>query len=565
VPNVRRVRHGALLVLLLLGGAGAPCAVAATHPRSLSISAEGRQREILVSGVLNGAHPANTRLLLQQLAEVHGRWLWRTRSRTRVRGEHFRLRWRRPTLGAPLLIRAIALARGKLIARSAATQVTAGDPGAVFYSGKGQAGAGDVGDNSIRLVAGFTFLHPHYDGLWTGPHECETVNALPSRSSIGSEPITELAGFSLGRLGPIYFIDRWPSWIGQVSYILLFDPGPQSEMSPCDPRPDIAPAAALARWLSLHSSNRLVIMAGPETLSDNYAGLDHYYLHGLSPVGQRQVLICAAGRPDHTHFLAGPDGGYGWMVGAPTPGSCPSGSSERQHWRAPLPSGAPGPVTTPPSSGGSPNSGTVPLGPGELRVMNAAGGIYWRSAPDWGTPVAVGGNGFYEGTVVRVSCYQAGAANVPGSTDAMWEQASWAAGPGSGSGWINEHFIDDGAPLGAPSPGVPPCPSTSEPPPPPPPPATFSEQETPNHPVNTFTNYHNASGMGPAIATGQWVQVSCKVYDPTIASVNPDGYWYRVASSPWNGSYYSPANTFMNGDPYGGPYTHNTDFAVPDC
>jgi hypothetical protein len=93
----------------------------------------------------------------------------------------------------------------------------------------------------------------------------------------------------------------------------------------------------------------------------------------------------------------------------------------------------------------------------------------------------------------------------------------------------------------------------------------YSEQETPNHPVNTFTDYHNASGMGPAIAAGQWVEVSCKVYDPTIVSVNPDGYWYRIASSPWYDSYYSPANTFMNGDPYGGPYTHNTDFNVPEC
>jgi hypothetical protein len=103
------------------------------------------------------------------------------------------------------------------------------------------------------------------------------------------------------------------------------------------------------------------------------------------------------------------------------------------------------------------------------------------------------------------------------------------------------------------------------PPAPPPPPLTWSEQETPYHPVNTFTNYHNASGMVPAIASGQWVQVSCKVYDPTITSVKPDGYWYRIASAPWSSSYYSPANTFMNGDPYGGPYTHNTDFAVPDC
>jgi hypothetical protein len=94
---------------------------------------------------------------------------------------------------------------------------------------------------------------------------------------------------------------------------------------------------------------------------------------------------------------------------------------------------------------------------------------------------------------------------------------------------------------------------------------TYSEQETPNHPVNTFQNYHSAGGQGPAIGSGQVVQVSCKVYDPNIGSVNPDGYWYRIAGSPWNNGYYSPANTFLNGDPPHGPYSHNTDFAVPNC
>jgi hypothetical protein len=126
------------------------------------------------------------------------------------------------------------------------------------------------------------------------------------------------------------------------------------------------------------------------------------------------------------------------------------------------------------------------------------------------------------------------------------------------------------SPVANPTPSPTPAPTTPTPDPAPvpqptSPPSTWWEQETPNHPVNTFTNYHNASGMGPPIAAGQWVEVYCKVYDPTIVSVNPDGYWYRIASSPWNGSYYSPANTFMNGDPYGGPYTHNTDFAVPNC
>jgi hypothetical protein len=122
------------------------------------------------------------------------------------------------------------------------------------------------------------------------------------------------------------------------------------------------------------------------------------------------------------------------------------------------------------------------------------------------------------------------------------------------------------APAPAPSTGSPKQPSPTPPGPPTHPPnPNHTEQETPNQPVNTFTNYHNASGVGPAIAAGQWVEVSCRVYDPTIASVNPDGYWYRIASSPWNNAYYSTANTFMNGDPYGGPYTHNTDFSVPLC
>jgi hypothetical protein len=65
----------------------------------------------------------------------------------------------------------------------------------------------------------------------------------------------------------------------------------------------------------------------------------------------------------------------------------------------------------------------------------------------------------------------------------------------------------------------------------------------------------------------QWVDVSCKLQPPsTIGSAYPDGYWYRIQSAPWNDQYYAVANTFWNGDIPGQlPYTHNTDFTVPDC
>lgn len=63
------------------------------------------------------------------------------------------------------------------------------------------------------------------------------------------------------------------------------------------------------------------------------------------------------------------------------------------------------------------------------------------------------------------------------------------------------------------------------------------------------------------------VRVSCK-FKPTqtISSAYPDGYWYRIASAPWDGAYYAVANVFWNGDSPGAtPYTHNTDYSVPDC
>lgn len=50
-----------------------------------------------------------------------------------------------------------------------------------------------------------------------------------------------------------------------------------------------------------------------------------------------------------------------------------------------------------------------------------------------------------------------------------------------------------------------------------------------------------------------------------MPSASPDGYWYRIASAPWNNKYYAVANTFANGDPLGAPGSHNTDMSVPNC
>lgn len=110
-----------------------------------------------------------------------------------------------------------------------------------------------------------------------------------------------------------------------------------------------------------------------------------------------------------------------------------------------------------PECGSLQTSGTSAAAGSTVPVMNAAGGVYWRAAPDWNTPVRRPGNGFFPGTVVAIDCFKAGLANVPGSSDYMWERARWVSGPGHGSGWINERFIDDGSPVDRPSAGVPAC------------------------------------------------------------------------------------------------------------
>lgn len=71
---------------------------------------------------------------------------------------------------------------------------------------------------------------------------------------------------------------------------------------------------------------------------------------------------------------------------------------------------------------------------------------------------------------------------------------------------------------------------------------------------------------GRPLKAGEKVRVACQVHVPEPASVVPEGYWYKLASSPWDGRYFAPANSFWNGDVPGElPYTHNRDKAVVVC
>lgn len=83
--------------------------------------------------------------------------------------------------------------------------------------------------------------------------------------------------------------------------------------------------------------------------------------------------------------------------------------------------------------------------------------------------------------------------------------------------------------------------------------------------ARTFADPYSLTNEGqPRIPHNRSVLVSCKFYWPYPESVEHDGYWYRVESQPWKGLF-TPANSFWNGDVPGKPYTHHTDWRVPEC
>jgi cell wall-associated NlpC family hydrolase len=140
-----------------------------------------------------------------------------------------------------------------------------------------------------------------------------------------------------------------------------------------------------------------------------------------------------------------------------------------------------------------------------------------------------------------------------------WRAAGPPSAPNGGGG--SSPSESGGSSPGAPGGESPPGP-TPEPPPPPPP--TFSE--TSGSVVHTWSDYADAGGSeGPEIPSNDTVQIACKLTGFRVADGNT--WWYRIASSPWSGSYYASADAFYNNGQTSGSLlgTPFVDGAVPNC
>lgn len=206
-------------------------------------------------------------------------------------------------------------------------------------------------------------------------------------------------------------------------------------------------------------------------------------------------------------------------------------------------------------------------------VMNAPEGVYWRSEPNWAAAERITGFGVYNGTIIEVHCYQSGT-TVEGSADTMWEQATDVGGSGYGSGWVNEHFINDGQPINQPSPGVGPC---NPPPPPheeaPPPPAEEHHEEPPTSGGQVFPIFNAEGGIyyrssphwadtpatpGVGVYNGDQVQLICGAFGDPVGPFNDTAWSYvnnlsRSVGDGWVDEHFindgAADNAFVSGEP----------------
>lgn len=207
-------------------------------------------------------------------------------------------------------------------------------------------------------------------------------------------------------------------------------------------------------------------------------------------------------------------------------------------------------------------------------VMNAPEGVYWRSEPNWAAAERISGFGVYNGTIIEVHCYQSGTA-VEGSADTMWEQATDVGGRGYGSGWVNEHFINDGQPINQASPGVGPC----NPPPPPHEEAPPPPHEEPHGSGLVFPIFNAEGGIyyrnsphwadtpqtpGVGVYNGDQVQLICGAFGDPVGPFNDTAWSYvnnlsRSVGNGWVNEHFindgAADNAFVGGEPMCGAET----------
>jgi hypothetical protein len=140
-------------------------------------------------------------------------------------------------------------------------------PVAVYYSPYGP-NDHEVADGTTQIVYPSQFYE-------RGHCSRSKPGYLQAKRVAAGHPIGTLAGWSLGRIGLLYFLDEASiAELRQVNYGLLIDPGNYGELS-CDRT--IGGGGILARWLTVNPAAHLVVIAAEQARQQNFHGITATY------------------------------------------------------------------------------------------------------------------------------------------------------------------------------------------------------------------------------------------------------------------------------------------------
>jgi uncharacterized protein YraI len=180
-------------------------------------------------------------------------------------------------------------------------------PASIFY-------AGDAPGDGYDYVSSTTFKRRKSE--WYQSPCGAKGGSANFGDTIGGRPVTTLAGFSSGRLGPLYYLRTSPSRGAKITRIVLFDPGNKSDLSVCDP----GASQTYADWLRRVPSAKLIILAGARTGENRHQGIqDIYFAPAIRGTAvAKRVIVCNLAGWSHQDVVRG----YQHFAGNP-PDSCP--------------------------------------------------------------------------------------------------------------------------------------------------------------------------------------------------------------------------------------------------
>lgn len=218
------------------------------------------------------------------------------------------IRWAAAFVAAGVLIGVVAVSAlgGDPDDDTVSVEVAAGERGApghgiVFYSGENEAGVAEADQYSDwEYVEDNQPLGITYSDWAEGGCSPDAAATHPSDRNLHV-----LVGYSIGRLGPIYFLRHRSRW-NEIDTIWLLDPGPKGEMLPpsCDGKlaPTRRPGQDLAEWLAGGTNRRVIVISAYSTNSDGRDGLEQYYLNDIRqmpPDIANRAFLCVDGSTGH--------------------------------------------------------------------------------------------------------------------------------------------------------------------------------------------------------------------------------------------------------------------------